>query len=105
MLLSDITVAYEKSITTLTTPSDLPDILPTDDPNTLHVMNKYMSLKVMVRRNTAVGNMVKKYATKRQGSITPHTLTKKIYFIIVMGFTEQIQSQGIASWNINILCH
>ena len=40
-----ISVASENYVSTLTTPSDSPDILPTDDPNTLHVTKKDVPLK------------------------------------------------------------
>ena len=36
--------------------------------------------------DTDVGNTIIKYATKRQGSIDPHALIRKRYFIIVMDF-------------------
>ena len=45
-----ISVASENDVSTLTTPSDSPYILPTDDPNTLNVMKKYMHLKGRVHR-------------------------------------------------------
>ena len=45
LLPDSISVASENYGSTLTTPYDLPDILPYGDPNTLHVMNKYVSLK------------------------------------------------------------
>ena len=48
LLLSDISVASENSVSTLTTPSDMPDLLPTNDPTTIHVMNKYLTLEVRV---------------------------------------------------------
>ena len=41
LLPSVISVASENSVGTLTTPSDSPDLLPSDDHNTLHVMKKY----------------------------------------------------------------
>ena len=45
-----IYVASENSVSTLTTPSESTDILPTDYPNTLHVMKKYMPLEGKVNR-------------------------------------------------------
>ena len=39
-----ISVASENYFSTLTTPSDSPYLLPSDDPNTLHVMKKYLPL-------------------------------------------------------------
>ena len=50
LLPATISVASEKSVSTLTTPSDFPDILPTDDPNTLHVMKKYDPFSGTVKR-------------------------------------------------------
>ena len=44
-----IYVASENSVITLTTPSDFLDLIPTDDPNTLHVLNKYVHLKGRVK--------------------------------------------------------
>ena len=35
-------IASKNYVSTLTTPSDSPDLLPSDDPNTLHVMKKYV---------------------------------------------------------------
>ena len=40
-----ISVASENYVSTMATPSDSPDLLPTDDPNTLHVLNKDVPLK------------------------------------------------------------
>ena len=40
-----IFVASEKYVSILTNPSDFPDLLPTDDTNTLHVLKKYVTLK------------------------------------------------------------
>ena len=45
LLPAAISVASENSVSTLITPYDSPDILPTGDPNTLHVLKKYMPLK------------------------------------------------------------
>ena len=45
-----ISVASENYVSTLTTPSDSPDLLPTDDSNTLHVMKKGMPFKGRVLR-------------------------------------------------------
>ena len=41
LLPDTILVASGNSVSTFTTPYDSPDLLPSDDPNTLHVMNKY----------------------------------------------------------------
>ena len=40
-----ISFASKNSVSTLTNPSDSPDILPTDGPKTLHVLKKYAHLK------------------------------------------------------------
>ena len=40
LLPASISIASTNSVSNLTTPSDSPEILPTDDPNTLHVVNK-----------------------------------------------------------------
>ena len=45
-----ISVASEDYVSTLTTPSDSPDLLPSDDLNTLYVMKKYVPLKGGVNR-------------------------------------------------------
>ena len=52
---------------------------------------------------TDVGNMMKKVATERQGSIDPRALIKTRNFITVMDFPGLIQRRIIASWNINIV--
>ena len=44
LLPAAISVASENSVSTLTTPSDSPYILPTDDPNILHVVKKSVPL-------------------------------------------------------------
>ena len=41
ILLDYISVASENYVITLTTPSDSPDLLPTDYPNNIHVMKKF----------------------------------------------------------------
>ena len=50
LLPAAIYVAFEKYVSSLTTPSDSPDLLPTDDHNTLCVLNKYVPLKSRVHR-------------------------------------------------------
>ena len=50
LLPAAISVASENSGITLTTRYDSPDLLPADDPNTLHVMNKGVPFKCMVKR-------------------------------------------------------
>ena len=48
LLPAAISVASENYVSTLTTTSYSPDIFPSDDPNTLHVMKKDMTWKVIV---------------------------------------------------------
>ena len=43
-------VAYGNYFITLTTPCDLPDLLPSDDTNTLHVLKKYVPFLGRVKR-------------------------------------------------------
>ena len=100
-----ISVASEYYVITLTTPSDFPDLLPTDDTNTFHVVKKYMPLRFRLNVGYCCRKYGRKYATKRQGSIAPHALIKTRYFILFIGFPGLFQRQGLASWNINILCH
>ena len=45
LLLAAISVASENYASTLTTPSDFPDLLPDDATNNLHVMNKCVPFK------------------------------------------------------------
>ena len=68
-------------------------------------MKKYVPFLDGVKRGHCCRKHDKKDATKRQGSIAPHALIITRNFIIVMGFPVLIKRQGIASWNINILCH
>ena len=95
----------ENYFSTLTNPSDYPDLLPSDDPNTLHVMNMDVTVLGRVHRGYGYRKHDTKYATKIQGSIDPHALIRTRSFIIVIGFTGLIQRQGLASWKINVLCH
>ena len=60
---------------------------------------------VGLKEGTAVGNMIKKYATKKQGYIAPHALIRARNFMIVMVFPGLIQRQVFYSWNINIIYH
>ena len=50
LLPDDFYVASENSVGTLITPSDSPDLFPTDDPNTIHVMKKDVTFKGRVHR-------------------------------------------------------
>ena len=101
---ANVSVVSENSFSTLTTPYDYPDLLPSDDPNTIHVIK--IDLPVLGRRQRGYCCRIynKKDATKRHGSIVPHALIRTWNFIIVMVFTGLIQRKGIASWNINVLC-
>ena len=60
---------------------------------------------VVSTEDTDVGYMVEFDATKRQVSIAPHAQMKTRNFIAVRGFPVLTYRQGLASWNINILCH
>ena len=60
---------------------------------------------VLSTDDTAVGNIVKFDATKRQGSVAPHAQVKKRNFITVRVFPVLVKRQGLVSWNINILYH
>ena len=105
-LLTDaIYVASENYVSTLTTPSDSPDLLPSDYPDTLLVMKKYVPFLGRVHRGYCCRKHDKKDDTKIQGSIDPHALIRTRNFIIIMGFPGLFQRQGLDSWNINILCH
>ena len=50
LLPAAISVVSEKYVITLTTPSYYPDLLPTDDHNTRHVLKKCVALKGRVHR-------------------------------------------------------
>ena len=50
LLPATISVAYENSVSTLTTPSDLPDILPTDGQKNVHVLKKGLPVNGRVHR-------------------------------------------------------
>ena len=50
MIPAAISIASENDFITLTTPSESPDLLPSDDPNTLHVMKKCVPLLGRVKR-------------------------------------------------------
>ena len=83
-----IYVASEKSVSTLTTPSDLKLILllPSDDPNFPHAINKYDPYCGRVKIGYCYRKHDEKDATKRQGSIAPRDLIKTGKFITVMVF-------------------
>ena len=50
LLPATISVASENSVSALTTPSDLPDILPNDVTKTLHVLKKDLPVKIRAHR-------------------------------------------------------
>ena len=50
LLPATIYVASENSVSTLTTPSDLPDILPTDGQKNVHVLKKVLPVNGRVHR-------------------------------------------------------
>ena len=52
-----ISVSSENYFSTLTTPYDFPDLLPYNDPNTLHVVNKYVPFLGGVKKYTDVGKI------------------------------------------------
>ena len=58
MLPYTISVASEKYVSNFTTPSDLPDILPTYVPKTLHVRKKDLPVKGLVHRGYCCGKHV-----------------------------------------------
>ena len=105
LLSAAIYVAYGNYVSTLTIPSDSPDLLPHNDLNTIHVIKKDLLLQGWLHRGYCCRKYGKKYATKIQGSIAPHDLTITRNFIIVMGFKGLVHWKGLASWNMNILSH
>ena len=67
LLSASISVATENAVSTLTTPSDSPYILPTDDHNTHHVMKKYVPLK---------GRFHRGYCCRKHGQIRCYKKTR-----------------------------
>ena len=67
LLPATISVASENSVSTLTTPSDLPDLLPTDDPKTLHILNKCLPVK---------GRFHRGYCCRKHGQIRCYKKTR-----------------------------
>ena len=86
MILVAISVASENSFSTFTTPSDSPDLLPYDDPNSIHVMKMYLTVRGRFHKGYCCRKHDKKYATKGLGSIYLHDLIITKCFNIVMGF-------------------
>ena len=87
LLPATISVASEKSVSTLTTPYDLPDILPNDGQKNVHVLKKGLPVNGRVHR----GYCCRKHGQircykKRHGSIAPHAQMKTRNFITVRGF-------------------
>ena len=87
MLPAAISVSSENDVSNLTTHSYSPDRLPTDDHNTLRVMNKDEPYSSRLKIGYCCRKHGRKYATKRQGSIAPHDLMNTRDFIIVVVFT------------------
>ena len=67
LLPAAISVASENSVITLTNHSDSLDLIPTDDPNTLHFMKKYVPLKGRVNR---------RYCCRKHGQIRCYKKTR-----------------------------
>ena len=99
-----ISVSSEKSVSTLTTPSDSPRllILTSDNNHHHHSMKKYEPYHGKMKRGYCSSKCDEK-GWKKRGSIDPHALIKTRKFINVMGFPVIIQRRGIDSWNINIV--
>ena len=106
MLPAAISIASEESISTLTTPSDLPYLFPSDDPNNFHVINKDVPFLGRAKIGYHCRKRDKKDAKKRQGSIALHVLIRARYFVIVIGFPLLIQRQvfflGTSSFYVTI---
>ena len=68
-------------------------------------MKKYVPYRVRAKSDTSIVNIIKTDATKRQSFIATYALIRTRKFTIVISFPGLIQRQGLASWNINILCH
>ena len=76
--------------------SDSPDLLPSDYPNTLHVIKKGGPFQFMVQRWYYCSKHGQKDATKIQGSIAPHALKITRNFIIIINFPGLVQRKGFA---------
>ena len=86
LLLADIFVASENTFSTLITPYDSPDLLPSDDTNNLHVMKIDVPVLGKVHRGYCCRKQDKNDATKRQVYIAPHVMIRTQIFIIVSLF-------------------
>ena len=81
LLPAAISVASENSVSPLSTYYDLPDLLPTDDPNPLHVIKKDVHFLGMVYKDTVVRNMIKIcYKNTRFYCSTCSDKKKKLYY-------------------------
>ena len=91
-----MSVASKKSVSNLVTSSDSPKLLllPSDDPDHHHFINKYYPYHGRVKRGCCSRKHDKKDATKRRGSITPRALIKTRKFITVMVFPGSIHIRG-----------
>ena len=105
MLPDAISFASENSVSNLTTPYYFPDLLPSDNPNTLHFMKKDATFQGRVHIGYCCRKYGQKDTTKRKDYINPHALIRTRSFIIVVGFTGLVKIQGLSYCNINILCH
>ena len=104
LLPAAISIASGNYDSTLNTPSDLTDLLPSDDTNTLHVRNKYVHFQGRTNIGYCCRKHGQKICYKRQGYIAPHDLIITRKFILVIGFPGLFQIQGLDYWNINSLC-
>ena len=86
-----IFVAYENSDSTLTTPSDSTDLLPSDDHHTLRDMNREVPFLGSVHREYCCRKHDKKDATKRQGFISPHAMIITIIFLLSWVFRDKFR--------------
>ena len=91
VLAYEISVASENSVSTLTTTSDSPDLLPCDYPNLIYAINKYEIYIFSVKIGYCWRKNDEKICYKIYGSIAPHALIKSMNFITVMGFPGLIK--------------
>ena len=79
-------VASENSFSTLTTPSDFPDLFPSYDTNTLHVMNMDVTLIGRLKRGYYCRNCNTRDSTEIQGYIASHALIRKRSLLLSLVF-------------------
>ena len=98
-----ISIASENDFITLTTPSESPDLLPSDDPNTLHVMKNFVPLLGRVKRWY--------FCRKHDTDMLQNTRfycsmcsDKNKNFYYCHGFSGLIQRHGLDYWNISSIC-